>query len=188
MGRKQTKETREKISKALKGRLVGNAIYTKGKRIVPLETRKCKNPNCSKEFKCDRWRRKKYCNSKCASYNNGGLRANCGKKGSWYFCKYTNKDVYLDSTWEVEYAQWLDTNDVKWKRPSYFLWQDEFGKERKYYPDFYLIEENKYIDIKNDHLIKKHSHKIKNVIEAHSIDLEVIDRKKLDKILADVVQ
>lgn len=184
MGRKQTEETKLKISNALKGRRVGNAHTNYG--VFSSELRMC--PTCKIEFSVSPYKSKKYCSLKCASVNNGGLRPNCGKKGSWYFCKYMNKDVYLDSTWELEYAIWLDKNNIKWNRPSYFNWTDINGKPRRYYPDFYLIEENKYIDIKNDFLIKKDKYKIDNVIFKHNIELQIIDRRTLDNILAGIVQ
>lgn len=183
MGRVQSQSTKEKISNSLKGRLVGNAALTKGKKLVPLEKRSCKNPNCAIEFECERWKAKKFCSSKCASYNNGGLRPNCGKKGEWYFNKHQDKNVYLDSTWEISFAQWLDKNEIHWTRPSYFTWIDEDNKKHRYWPDFYLTEEDKYYDIKNDYLIKLHEVKIKHVIEQNSINLEILSKEKLDKIM-----
>lgn len=183
MGRTQTQSTKEKISNALKGRLVGYSAITKGKKLFPLEKRKCQNPNCIIEFECERWKTKKYCSLKCASYNNGGLRPNCGKKGEWYFNKHQNKNVYLDSSWEVEFAKWLDGNNIPWHRPSYFEWTDTNNKKHKYWPDFYLTESNKYYDIKNDYLIKCDEVKIKSVIEQNSIVLEILSREKLDKMM-----
>lgn len=184
MGRMQTEETKAKIAASLKGRRVGYAKIKHG--VFSKEIRNC--INCNLEFSVSPYKQKKYCSLKCASANNGGLRPNCGKKGSWYFCKWSNKDVYLDSTWEVEYANWLDKHNIEWNRPSYFLWRDDTGKLRKYYPDFYLVTENRYIDIKNNFLIETHKSKIEKVIEAHNIKLDVISRKKLDEILAGVVQ
>lgn len=184
MGRKQTEQTKAKISAKLKGRRVGAAASTYGK--ITVELRYCKT--CSQSFYVEPYKKKKYCSLKCASVNNGGLRYNCGKKGSWYFCKWTNTEVYLDSTWELEYVTWLDRNNIAWSRPSYFSWTDDEGKPRRYYPDFYLVKENKYIDIKNDYLIQRDEVKINKVVLTHKINLEVVNRKRLDEILAGVVQ
>lgn len=57
------------------------------------------------------------------------------------------------------------------------------NKKHKYWPDFFLVKSNKYYDIKNDYLIKLHETKIKNVIEQHKIDLEILSRKKLDDLM-----
>ncbi len=177
MGRIQTEETKTKISSALKGRRVGFAKIKHG--IFTSELRKC--PTCKVEFSVSPYKSKKYCSLKCSAVNNGGLRPNCGKKGSWYFCKWMGKEVYLDSTWELEYANWLDNNNIEWNRPSYFLWQDTAGKNRRYYPDFYLVA-------KNNFLIQRDKIKIERVITQNKINLEVVNRIKLDEILAGVVQ
>lgn len=180
-----TEDSRNQISIALKGKPFSGI---RGRRkIIPLSERICKNPNCNKSFFTARWRTKKYCNPKCAAWNSGGLRCNCHKKGSWYFCKWMNKDVYLDSTWEREYVIWLDLNNIEWYRPSYFNWVDENNKTHKYYPDFYLKNEDVYIDIKNDFLIKRHEFKISQVLKLNSINLKIVSRKQLDEILASVV-
>ena len=48
----------------------------------------------------------------------------------------------------MQYAKWLDENEVKWRRPKEkFLYKFE-GKEKYYTPDFYLIDSNEYIEIK----------------------------------------
>ena len=56
--------------------------------------------------------------------------------------------VDLHGSWEVAYAKYLDANNIKWNRNK-----DSFpyifnGKERRYTPDFYLIDTDEYIEIK----------------------------------------
>lgn len=62
--------------------------------------------------------------------------------------RYVYKDKSFDSSWEVEYAKFLDSKNIKWIREpkgfEYFL----NNKKRVYYPDFYLPETNEYIEIK----------------------------------------
>jgi hypothetical protein len=50
--------------------------------------------------------------------------------------------------WEVEYAKWLDANSIKWRRPTEKFEYFFDGKKRYYTPDFYLLEDNVYIEIK----------------------------------------
>lgn len=56
--------------------------------------------------------------------------------------------VDLHGTWELGYAKFLDKNNIKWvKNKDSFAYIYE-GKERRYTPDFYLIESDEYIEIK----------------------------------------
>lgn len=63
---------------------------------------------------------------------------------------YTNnkksyyKNIYMRSGWEVKYAKWLDSKNIKWEyeKETFKL------KETTYTPDFYLPEQNIYVEIK----------------------------------------
>jgi hypothetical protein len=56
--------------------------------------------------------------------------------------------VHLDSTWETEYAKYLDANNIKWKR-NLIMFPYMYRRKMFYYiPDFYLIDEDVYIEIK----------------------------------------
>lgn len=56
--------------------------------------------------------------------------------------------VDLHGSWELGYAKFLDKNNIKWiKNKDSFAYIYE-GKERRYTPDFYLIESDQYIEIK----------------------------------------
>lgn len=72
--------------------------------------------------------------------------------GTWHFsfsktrCHEYN-GVRLYGMWEVKYAMYLDSNNVRWiqnkKRFPYM-----FDKQRHYIPDFYLLDEDCYVEIK----------------------------------------
>lgn len=73
--------------------------------------------------------------------------------GTWHtsLAKHMHIDyngVDLHGSWELKYAQYLDANNIKWSRnkDSFAYFFD--GKERKYTPDFYLIDTDEYIEIK----------------------------------------
>lgn len=57
-------------------------------------------------------------------------------------------EVLLDGNWELKVALYFDKNKINWrknkKRFNYFFNK----KNRNYTPDFYLIIENKYIEVK----------------------------------------
>lgn len=57
--------------------------------------------------------------------------------------------VLLESSWELTMAEWLDSNGIRWSRPSPIKWTDKTGRQRLYYPDFYLTELGVYLDPKN---------------------------------------
>jgi hypothetical protein len=105
----------------------------------------------------------------------GGYRPH-PNKGQYY------KNIWFDSNWEVKVAISLDKNNINWIRPHIgFVWTD-CGK--KYYPDFYLLDFDVYLDPKNDFLIKKDFEKIKQaelrnnikvlVLTGHQLDWEII--------------
>ena len=62
-----------------------------------------------------------------------------------------NGDVKLMGSWEYEFAKYLDENNIKWKRPKEKFYYEFEGLKKGYgfyNPDFYLIEENLWIEIK----------------------------------------
>lgn len=48
----------------------------------------------------------------------------------------------------------MDENKFQWIRPKYIKWIDSAGKQRNYYPDFYLPEHDLYLDPKNPYAMK----------------------------------
>jgi hypothetical protein len=75
------------------------------------------------------------------------------ENNSWHlsFSKsriYIYKGISFHGKWELEYAKWLDKNNIIWRRPNEkFKYQFE-EKIRNYTPDFFLENEQIYIEIK----------------------------------------
>jgi hypothetical protein len=61
---------------------------------------------------------------------------------------YSYKGADLHGKWELNYAKWLDKNQVKWQRCKESFSYEYEGKTRRYTPDFYLIKSEEYIEIK----------------------------------------
>lgn len=82
----------------------------------------------------------------------------------------------LKGTWELETAKWLDSQNIKWTnilKGFDYEWQ---GSTHIYYPDFYLIDYNKYIEVKG---YERERDRIKwNTIK----DLIVIKKNEIDMI------
>jgi hypothetical protein len=68
--------------------------------------------------------------------------------------------VMLDSTWELELAQRLDEQNIRWERPKPIRWSDSEGILHNYFPDFFLPDYNLYLDPKNPHAYNVQKKKI----------------------------
>lgn len=75
------------------------------------------------------------------------------REGTWHtsLAKHMHinyNGVDLHGSWELAYAKHLDSNKIRWIRnKDSFSYMFE-GKERKYTPDFYLVDTDEYIEIK----------------------------------------
>ena len=75
------------------------------------------------------------------------------KEGTWHnsFSKartHDYKGMRLYGSWEVEFAKYLDSNLIEWTRPGEkfpYLFE---GKVRSYTPDFFLVKEQIFVEIK----------------------------------------
>lgn len=64
-------------------------------------------------------------------------------------CMIQYNGVMLDSTWELELAKRLDELNIEWIRPLPLKWKDDNNVEHHYFPDFYLVKYDLYLDPKN---------------------------------------
>lgn len=78
----------------------------------------------------------------------GGMRYGSGRgKKQWYVSPIAGK-VYLRSSYELAYVEWLDKNNVLWKQNHERFPYEWNKKKRFYYPDFFLIQDNCFVEIK----------------------------------------
>jgi len=75
------------------------------------------------------------------------------KNGEWHlsFSKsrtYEYKGIKFHGNWELNYAKFLDENNVKWRRPNEKFYYEFEGKPHYYTPDFFLVDDKKYVEIK----------------------------------------
>lgn len=96
-------------------------------------------------------------------------------KGCWHIT-WENKKVFLRSSWELGFAKYLDSKQIKYevefqRFPITYEYNGQI-KEGTYCPDFYLPEKDKYYEIKglwrDDAEIKfqafKAQHNIENIL------------------------
>ena len=62
--------------------------------------------------------------------------------------RYSYDGEILHGKWEVAFAEWCDANNIPWKRCKRSFKYIFDGKERRYTPDFYLIDSEEFIEIK----------------------------------------
>ena len=78
----------------------------------------------------------------------GGLKEGSGRgKKSWHESPIAGR-VYLHSSYELAYAQWLDVQGVNWVKNKIGFDYVFEGKICKYYPDFVLTDTNQYVELK----------------------------------------
>lgn len=148
------------------------------KLYCDIDIRRC--PVCNSNFCVSHNSPRKSCGKKeCRTYLSVGCRnyQNGSRKPTWYFNKTENKQVLLESSWEVKVAKLLDSKNIVWIRPKPIKWYDQNNKERFYFPDFYLPNYNMYLDPKNPYCMKVGAYKMSQVEKIISViygDIKII--------------
>jgi hypothetical protein len=115
------------------------------------------------------------------------------ENGTWHLSfSHARIHVYngmkFHGKWELLYAKWLDANNIKWTRPDEKFEYKLDGVTRKYTPDFYLISEDCYIEIKGYPTKKDFakwdyfSHNLKIITGRMLFDMQVITSYKSRKV------
>lgn len=98
--------------------------------------------------------------------------------------QYSRNTIYhngliLHSSYELELAESLDLNGVRYERGMSFRYMGADGQDHRYYPDFYLPDYDVYLDPKNDFLIEKDKDKIQRVMDQNGVVVLVLDKTML---------
>lgn len=163
----RTYESRQKISKALKGRK-----YTEERRLrqheinirvhsKPPKITIC--PICGNEFSQKSYGSKKTCNNNCRiTYMVENIKGRSYPNGHKKLKIVNNNgiDVLLESSWEIKTAELLDFKKIIWIRPKPMEWFDSNGKRHLYFSDFYLPKYDVYLDPKNPYCMSKDKEKM----------------------------
>lgn len=85
----------------------------------------------------------------------GGLRPKSTIKH-----RSTHKGFMMDSGAELAFAQLLDKHNIKWVKNTTvsFDFVDGEGRNRKYYPDFYLPDYDHWVEIKGNRYVRPDDH------------------------------
>ena len=169
----RSEETKEKIGNSLTGRTHshGNGVNHPSNKICKIQFKNCivcdnvfmvKNnykdarKTCSRDCQID-------ASVRTRPYQNGS------RKTTWYFNRNENKEVLLESSWEVIIAEKLDELNLKWIRPDHIKWKDDNNKTRYYFPDFLLTDHDLYLDPKNPYCMEKDEEKMNVISEKINI-------------------
>lgn len=118
-----------------------------------IKLRPCSH--CGKEFWSNNLHTKVY-NTTCSDHCFLSVKR---KNSSGNKTTY-NGEVY-DSNWEVLFAKWMNEQSITFIRPTtHIAWIDSAGKQRKYFPDFYIPILDLYIDPKNRFCIVSQKEKL----------------------------
>lgn len=101
------------------------------------------------------------------------------KKAIYYKCIDGSK-VYLHSSYEVRVAESLDKSNIRWTRPEPLWWVDADNIKHRYYPDFYLVDYNIFLDPKNSYLRVKDRDKIDRVAIQNNVIVLILDEEHLE--------
>ena len=135
--------------------------YVRGRYYTAVEFPQCKI--CNTLFtKKSSDKARTTCSKSCrtTASTTGRTYQNGSRKPSYYYNRWQQKDVLLESSWEIEIAKFLDDNDVKWVRPEPLEWFDTQNVRRLYYSDFYIPSMDLYLDPKNPYCMQRDKAKL----------------------------
>lgn len=70
--------------------------------------------------------------------------------------KYTYDGSTFDSADELAYYIWLQDNGIKFEYHNWHFFEFKFkGSVYRYFPDFYLSDEDVYLEVKGDHFFRE---------------------------------
>ena len=80
---------------------------------------------------------------------NSGWDSICGRAKKYKYTMKNGSIITVDGSWEYHVAEYLDKNNINWKRNTKrFEYINLQGNKSTYKPDFYLIDTKEYLEIK----------------------------------------
>ena len=175
--RKEMSETIKKVIE-ISGYMVGNRNPMKNSK-----TREKVGKTRSERMTIEE--RKKYSNGTKKAWEDGKfIGVNSTGKCIWFDYKHSNGEIYkVQGTWELKFIEWMDKMNIKFKchkdRIKY-IYDD--GKEKNYYPDFYVYDWNSYVDIKSTYSYKGQERKFEILEKTSEIPIKLLFKPDLNKL------
>lgn len=133
-----------------------------------------------KRFQNDEGFRKQHAEIMRNAWKNGkfnGVKVGLCK---WYdFIKKNGNTCKVQGLWELTYAKWLDDNDINFVTHKGKLPYEQHGKKKSYYPDFYLPDEDIYVEVKNEYHHSLNKEKIDLVRKHNNVKIKLLFKQDL---------
>jgi hypothetical protein len=181
-----TKEHKDKTSASSKGR-PSTRVKKELRNNAPVEIHLGKYSKVSFCIICSTavpHKHQRTCSPECKSIalsNNAKKRGLGGNKNTraygWYESPTAGR-VWLESSYEYRVAKDLDEAEIEWTRPEYMPYVLN-NQSKKYYADFYLVDQDVYLDPKNDFLITQDKSKIEAVSEQNHVKILILNKHQL---------
>lgn len=168
-GRKLSIETKAKISASGKKR---NFDYLKD-RPVTQETKDKISKALTGRKQTEEFKQRMSIHAK-----KNGLGGHTSKR-KLLFKKNNGDEIYLQSSYEIRFAEILEELNIFWERPAPLKWVDDNNVDHRYYPDFKVG--NIYIDTKNSYLAIKDARKIEIVCHQNNVDVRIVLERDITK-------
>jgi hypothetical protein len=107
---------------------------------------------------------------------NGGYKPNAGRSKKYYVDDSFGTKVCLQSSYELLCSQILDKLEIKWIRPPSLKYGD-----KRYFPDFLLVDSGIYLDPKNDYLAIIDKEKIENVMKENFVKVIILTKDMINE-------
>jgi len=168
-------EVREKISNTLKDRFSGEKHPMFGKH----HTEEAKQKNREKHLGKKPWNKgipaSEESKKRSSDSHFGHLPSPKTSRGKGsYYNSPLQGTVYFRSSYELAYAKYLDINKILW---MYEMETFDLGNTT-YTPDFFLIGEEKFIEIKG-YMRKECQEKINKFLEQYHLNFEILYKENL---------
>lgn len=103
-------------------------------------------------------------------------------QSKWHEYIHSNGNIYkVQGTWELAFIEWLDREGLSFDchrgRIPYIL----DGKNKSYYPDFFVHEWNQYVDIKNEYHYNLQMEKFEALSEQGN-EIRIILKEELESL------
>lgn len=151
---------------------IKNITGEKFGKLTAIEFVFTKNKNAYWKCKCDCGNVKNI--SQASLYKGNSTSCGCKTKIYW------NKQLYR-SKLEVFIAIYLTTNNINFEYEKYTFKLNIRNKTRKYTPDFYIVNENKFLEIKGNHYFHN-IYKIKYLFNQFGYRTELLSKCELEKL------
>ena len=99
----------------------------------------------------------------------------------YFTVKCRKEEVQVLGTWERDFANYLNSQKVDWVRPSPLIWIDREGQKRRYTPDFFLVEQQIFVEVKG-YLSEYDIDKMERASRQNCITIKLLRRREIESI------